>query len=306
MTFLRVFASSILLIVMCAVFSPLLVNAQQIDLTVIPPVLEVLIKPDTQILIPYTVTNRADSIGLRPLIKTFSVVKRGEAVAYESIKKLPIKATFIDESSETVDAFTLAKGSAKKIFLQLGIPSSAPEGDYQLSFMVETQPESLDRQYGARIRSQVASPLLITVTKTGKTQVVGAISAFEIAGNIFDSFDAIPITLRVQNKGRNVLNAGGTLNVRGSFGESASYPLQNRNILAGSERLMITKLAESDSTLVLKGFFMGRYGISASVTLADGTVQLNKSTSFFAFPFKIILLAVLGSFIVLMLLRKRG
>lgn len=303
---IRILKSSVLLLVMCVVFNaPSYVNAQQIDLAVSPPAVELLVKPDTQVVIPYTVTNRADSIDLKPLIKTLSIVKRGESVAYESIEKLPIKASFVNENSEIIETVTLIKGGVKKIFLQLDVSSAAAEGDYQLSFMVETQPESLDRQYGAKIRSQVASPLLIIVTKTGKTQVIGEISSFKIAGNLFDSFDSIPTALKVRNKGRNVLSAGGTLSIRGSLGESASYQLKDQNILAGSERLMTTKLAENDSTLILKGFFIGRYGVSASVTLADGTVQLNKSTSFFAFPFKIILFAVLGSFIVLTLLRKK-
>lgn len=306
MVFFRLFASSVLLTTLFVLFgAPSLVHAQQIDLAVAPPAVELLVKPDTQVVIPYTITNRADSIDIKPMIKVFSIVKLGESVVYESIEKLPIKASFVDENSEIIETTTLTKGGVKKIFLQLDVSSAAAEEDYQLSFMVETQPESLDIQYGAKIRSQVASPLLIIVTKTGKTQVKGEISSFRIAGNLFDSFDPISTILKVRNKGKNVLNAGGTLNIRGSLGESASYQLRSQNILAGTERLMATKLAENDSTLILKGFFIGRYGVSASVTLADGTVQINKSTSFFAFPFKIILFAVLGSFIVLTLLRKK-
>jgi len=306
MKIFRIFTSFTLLIFACVSLKlPYYVNAQQIDLAVVPPTLEVLIKPDTRVLIQYTITNRADSIGLKPLIKTFSIAKKLEYVEYESVEKLPIKLSLVDENSETVDAFTIAKGGTKKIFLLLDVPSTATEGDYNLSFMVETQPEFLDKQYSARIKSQVASPLLVTVTKTGKTQVRGAISVFEISGKLFDSFDPIPVTLRLKNRGKNVLNAGGALTVRGSLGESAIYPVKNQNVLSNSEKLLTTKLAEGDRTAIFKGFFIGRYGVSASVVLADGTVQLNRSTSFFAFPFKIILFGVLGSFVGIMLLRKR-
>lgn len=306
MTFLRIFTSFVLLSFVCASSEmSVSVNAQQIDLSVSPPKLEVLIKPDTQLSIPYTITNRADNIGLKPLIKTFFIVKQGESVEYGTVEKLPMKFSFADENSEALDSFVVNKGGIKKILLQVDVLESAPEGDYHLIFLVETQPEFLDKQFASRIKSQIASPLLITVTKTGKTQVRGAISAFEIGGKLFDSFDRIPITLRVKNRGKNVMNVGGAITVRGSFGESAIYPLQNHNILASSEKLMTTKFAEDDSALILKGFFMGRYGVSASVLLADGTVQLNKSSSFFAFPFKLIAIAVLGSFIGIMLLRKR-
>ncbi len=306
MIFFRSFALSTLFIIACSILGlPLSVNAQQIDLAISPSALVVLVKPDTQVLIPYTVTNRADSIGIRPLIKTYSVEKQGESVVYGSVEKLPIKTSFVDESSEKVDAFTLNKGTTKKIFLLMEVPSNASEGDYHLSFIAETQPEFLDKQYSAKIKSRIASPLLVTVTKTGKTQVKGAITVFEIAGNIFDSFDPIPMTLRVKNQGKNAVNVDGTLTIRGSFGEKATYTLQNRNVLANSEKLMTTKLKEGGSTATLKGFFMGRYGVSASVVLADGTVQINKSTSFFAFPFKIISFAVLGAFVGIMILRKK-
>ena len=306
MTFLKVFTSFVLLTFayISSGASPS-AYAQQIDLTMTPPTLEVLIKPDTQLSIPYTITNRADNIGLRPMIKIFSIVKQGESVEYGSVEKLPIKFSFADENSESINAFMVNKGGAKKIFLQVDVLENAPEGDYHLSFLVETQPEFLDKQFSSRIKSQIASPLLITVTKTGKTQVRGAISIFKIGGNLFDSFDPIPVTLLVKNKGKNVVNVGGGLTARGSFGESAVYPLQNQNILAGAEKLMTTQLAKDDSTLTLKGFFVGRYGVSASVMLADGTVQLNKSSSFFAFPFKIVAVAVLGSFVGIMVLRKR-
>jgi len=306
MKFSRILTAFVLIAIACVSFRlPSPVYAQQIDLTVTPPTLEVLIKPDMQALLPYTVINRGDSVGLRPLIRTFSISKQREYVEYGSVEKVPIKLSFIDENSETIDAFVLAKGSSKKIFLLLDVPSAAAEGDYSLSFMVETQPELLDKQYSARIKSQVASPLLITITKTGKTQIKGAISIFEIAGSLFDSFDPIPVTLRLKNEGKNSLNAGGAVTVRGSFGESATYPLQNQNVLSNSEKLMTTKRAEGDRTAILKGFFIGRYGVSASVVLADGTVQLNRSTRFFAFPFKIVLFGVLTSFVGIMLLRKR-
>jgi len=281
------------------------VNAQQIDLSVSPPKLEVLVKPGAQLSIPYSITNAGDNVDFKLLVKTFSVVQQKKSVEYGSIEKLPMKFSFINENLETVETVTVSRGTVKNIFLQLDVSERATEGDYYIVFIVETQPDFLDKQFSSRIKSQIASPLLITITKTGKTQIRGAISALEVNGGIFDSLDSIALKLLVKNKGKNVANAGGSVTVRGSFGESAVYPLIDRNILTGSEILMTTQSAQDESTLTLKGFFVGRYGVSASVLLADGTVQLNKSTSFFAFPFKIVLFAVLCSFIGIMILRRK-
>lgn len=306
MKFLRIYILIALLILSCGAFkAPPYANAQQIDLAVSPPTSEVLIKPGAEVLIPYAITNRADSVGLKPLVKTFLIKKQGESVEYGSVEKVPLNISFVDENSETIEAVVVDKVSTKKIFLKLYVPTATQEGEYYLAVLLETQPEFLDKQYSTRIKSQIASPLLVIVTKTGKMQVKGSISAFEVGGKIFDSFDSIPMTLRVKNQGKNVVNAVGSITVRGSFGESAIYQMQNRNIRAKSESSMNSKSAGGDTALILKGFYIGRYGVSASVVLADGTVQLNKSSSFFAIPFKIILFLVLGSFVGIIVLRKR-
>ncbi len=284
---------------------PKFAEAQQIDLTVLPPTMELLIKPGAQVQIPFTITNRSDVVSLVPLIKTFTILNDEKSVEYGSAEGLPIKMSFNDERSEPANGLTLNKGETKKLFLNLVVPSSTPEGDYYLAFLVETQPEYLDKQYSARIKTQVAAPLLVTVSQTGKTQAKGTIDIFEIGGNMFDSFDSIPVKLRVLNQGRNVVRAGGTITIRGSFGEKAVYPLYGRNILANSGRAMNSKLSQGEYAAVLKGFFIGRYSVTASVILADGTVQLNRSIHFFAFPFKIVALAVLGSVVGLLLLRRK-
>lgn len=295
-----------LLMLLCGAFeAPSDVNAQQIDLSVSPPISELLIKPGAEALIPYTITNREDSMRLKLLVKTFTIKKEGESVDYGSVEKAPLNMSFVDESSDIVNSIVVDKTSTKKIFLKLSVPTTTKEGDYYLAVILETQPEFLDKQYSARIKSQIASPLLVMVTKTGRMQALGAISIFKIGGEIFDSFDSIPVTLRIKNQGTNAVNAKGSIAVRGSFGESAIYQVQSRNIRAKSEVLMTSKSARGDTSLILKGFFIGRYGVSASVMMADGTVQLNKSSSFFAFPFKLISFLVLGSFIGIIMLRKR-
>lgn len=281
------------------------VNAQQIDVTVMPPNIELMIKPGAQVRIPYTITNRADAISLRPLIQTFSISNEGKTIMQGSTKNLPFQFWFLEDKTAISDGFSLSKGSTKKVILSITVAPETKEGDYYVAFIVESQPEYLDKQYSVRIKAQIASPLLITVTKTGKTQIEGAISDFKVAGRFFDSFDSIPISLKVRNNGKNVIYADGTITVRGFFGEKAVYPIRGTNILTNSERQLSTKISQEDYSAVLKGFFIGKYNVTTSISLSDGTVQLNESTSFYSFPLKIILLALLGSVLGLKFLRHK-
>jgi hypothetical protein len=299
----RALTLCLLIVIFCRVQAP--VEAQRVDLAVAPPNIELLIKPGVRMRVPFTITNRSDEVSLIPLIKTFAILGDGKSVEYGSAEGLPIKASFYDEKSELIKSITIKNGEVKKIFVDLNVPSSISERDYSLAFIVETQPELLDKQYSARIKTQIASSILVTITKSGKTQAKGTIDVFKVARNIVDSFDSVPITLHVINQGKNVVYAGGAITVRGSLGEKVIYPLESHNILSHSGRLMVTKLSKDEFSIVLKGFFIGRYSVSAAVTLADDTVQLSRSTKFFAFPFKIISVAILGSLIGLILLRNK-
>lgn len=306
MTLLRIIKTTAICCFLYTVFSGFTsVNAQQIDITVMPPNTELLIKPGAQVRIPYMITNRADNISLRPLIQTFSISNEGKTIMQGPIKDGPFQFVFLENETTIMDGFSLSKGSSKKVLLSVTVASETKEGDYYVAFIIESQPEYLDKQYSVRIKAQIASPLLITVTKTGKTQVKGTISDFKVAGRFFDSFDPIPISLKVRNDGKNVVHADGTITVRGFFGEKATYPIRGSNILTNSERRLETKLSQENYSAVLKGFFIGKYNVTTSVLLSDGTVQLNESTNFYSFPLKIILLAALGSVLGLKRFRRK-
>lgn len=281
------------------------VQAQQIDLTLAPSSIELLIKPGAQVKVPFTLSNRSDEVSFSPSIKTFRLAGDGKSVEYGSAEGLPIKTSFYDETSNLVSGLTLKKGESKKIFMDLVVPKSTSEGDYYLAFIAETQPERIDKQYSIRVKAQIAAPLLITISRSGTTEAKGTIDIFEVSRKVYDSFDSIPVKLHLQNLGKNVVYAGGTITVRGPLGEKAVYSLENHNILSHSGRDMVSKLAQGDYATVLKGFFIGRYTVSANVTLGDGAVQLSRSTSFFAFPFKIIFVAVLSAVVGLIIIRKR-
>ena len=70
------------------------VLAQQIDLTIAPPSIELLIKPGAQVRVPFTISNRSDEVSLAPSIRTFRLAGDGKSMEYGSAEGLPIKTSF--------------------------------------------------------------------------------------------------------------------------------------------------------------------------------------------------------------------
>lgn len=290
-------------------------QAQQVDLMVSPPSIELLIKPGVNLRVPFTVTNQSDKISVRPLIETFTVSENGKTITYGRADSKAVETTFLDQNLKPISSFSLSKGEEKKVYVRFSVAPTAAEKDYNLAFILETQPEFLDKQYSMRIKTRVAAPMLVTVTQSGTTQVNGVIDRFEVVGRtipflfknvpVFDSFDQIPVVVHVINKGTNVVYAGGVVTIRGSFGEKAEYRLYNHNILAGSGRTMNSVRSKDNYTTILQGFFIGKYKASTTVSLAEGTVQLSSSSGFYAFPFKILLCALLSVIMGLILLKKK-
>ena len=117
---------------------------------------------------------------------------------------------------------------------------------------------------------------------------------------IFDSFDKIPIVLIVENKGKNLIKPQGEITLLGSFGLTSKYDIVSKNILSESQRLLeATPSAEysTPTSLIVSGFFAGLYHLSADINFGENSPQIFASTSFFAFPFKLLfglIIAIVG------------
>ena len=121
-----------------------------------------------------------------------------------------------------------------------------------------------------------------------------------------------------ENRGRNVITPQGTILLRGNFGEGATFQIVPQNILANSQRYITASpsaellcdekrpeaMCKTPLTLLLKGFFVGNYKISANMSFGEGTPNLFAATAFIALPFKFIIALAGVIVIVYVLIRK--
>ncbi len=167
---------------------------------------------------------------------------------------------------------------------------------------------------------------MLTVSKDGKPPKNARISIFSVkpnkindlgfpaqgwsafGGKIYDSFDNIPLTLKVVNEGRHLIAALGSVKIINPLGQEVEFlEIPEQNVLAFSERKLMA-LGTGEEILkeinwLPRGFNLGKYKAKASLVLANSDIKLEAETSFILTPWKAGLI-IIGTLILLQFIKK--
>ncbi|VVA44574.1 conserved exported hypothetical protein [Candidatus Roizmanbacteria bacterium] len=296
-------------------------HAQQVSLSLSPPLLELFIKPGKAIMIAYSLKNYGDPTFLNLKILPFE--------AKDNLGNIRIKPEFegpvrfsLDNADLTLDQpFFLKTNDSQQILLRIRIPENITDGDYYYSLLAETIPPTSSEGIGsARAKATIGSNILVTISNSGNIDIKPKISIFSTRGGFtlgqnvkfYDSSDKIPVVLTVVNKGKNMMKPEGQISLKGNFGETAKYDIISKNILAESERLIeatpsadLSSRIYHPSSLVLSGFFIGKYSLSTQMKFGENSPMIFGSTVFYAFPFKIMGGIILATIIIVFIIKRR-
>ena len=307
-------------IVYCLLFTKS-VYSQQFTLSLSPPLLELIIKPGKSVLVAYSLENLGDPTYLTAKVVSFEPHNNLGNIRLKERAEGPVRF-FLDNSEIALNQpFFLKTRQKEQLLLRIKPVDGAEEGDYYYTLLVSSQPREVrEEEFAGAARATVGANILITVTESGKIEAKGKIALFDVLPrwrlslgkkslNLFDSNDKIPIILIVENKGKNVIKPQGKIVLKGYFGAKAEYEVLQQNILSESQRLLIaTPSAEIEAkkptSLVLQGFFIGRYQLATNINFGLGTPNLFAHTSFIALPFKFFLGILIGLIVVVFLIRK--
>ena len=277
------------------------VSAQQVSLGISPPLLEVLIKPGKSIMVAYNLENSGDPVHINVKMASFEPKDNLGNVRIKDQLEGPIRFNLDNSDIELNMPFFLKSLSSQQLLLRIRIPENIENGDYYYSLLAETVPSASTEGIGsAQAKATIGANILITVTDSGVVEVKPRIALFDVLSKIkfnlfnksikiFDSFDNVPIVLIIENKGKNLIKPQGEITLRGSFGLTSKYDVISKNILSESQRLVeATPSADMGQSLILSGFFTGLYRLSADINFGENSPQIFASTSFFAFPFKLL------------------
>lgn len=309
----------IVIIIIIVIAQP--TNAQQITLSMSPPIVEILVKPGKTLLIGYTVQNLGDPTALSVKIRTFSPQGEYGEMRIDPELISPIRFSLDNTDMQFEQPLFMKTRDTIQALVRIRVPEGTPEGDYYFTVLAETEPApQIGGSSTSVAKATIGSNLLLTVTKSGRVEVKGRISLFQITPDftfrmfgreyqVVESGRKIPLDLIIQNLGKNLLKPQGGIILRGPLGEKTNYPLLPQNVLADSSRLMKTSKGEDvpyQHSGLLSGYFMGIYALSANVSFGEGTPQLYANTSFIGLPIRFgIAMLVVVTISVLIIISKR-
>lgn len=321
---LKLFALSFILLAFSFQLLAVTAFAQEVNLSMDPPIVQVKIKPGKAITIAYTVENKGDPTNLQFLIRPFTPVGQLGSLTVSPQLEGPVQFNLENTDIELEKPFFFPSREKRQAVLRISIPPGIPDGDYYYMILGETVPAfALAGQSTGIASAAIGSPLLITITKSGISEVKASIAEFSFkpdwtftVGNktvrIVDNIKDVPIICSIRNMGNNLIQPNGTIVDRVGTSKK-EYSIIPQNILSNSQRVI--KVAQEDiiqanSTAVLTHLSIGYHAVSANISFGENTAVLFKELSFIALPIRLITVTciVLGMVLVLFLIqyfRKR-
>lgn len=265
-----------------------LADAQGLSLSLAPPLLEVLIKPGKSITQSYKIVNESD-----PVIVEFKIMELTENGIKNDPEFLPEKwINTINTDISLNKPFLLKNKEERQLILRINPPTGTPEKDYYRVLTVTTRPNPIAETSQSSLSQTLGSPLLITISSTGLIPKGAQIAKFQLP-TIIDSFDPLMFYIDVKNTGKTYFRPVGKITLTGQFGKG-TYNLSPNIILSGQTRRLTTEITseneEPPTTLKLPGLYLGKYNLSVDFTLDESKMKLTESKTFYAVPWKGILI----------------
>jgi len=306
--------SAIAVCVVCYVLFTKQIHAQQVHFSLDPPIVQAKIKPGKTIIIAYTVQNSGDPTNLQFLVRPFTPA--GQLGSLSLIPQMEGPVQFNLENAEIVmeKPFFFPSREKRQAILRIHVPPGIPDGDYYYLVLAETVPAfSLGGESAGVASASIGSPLLITITDSGTTEIKATIAefsfkpdySFTIGNNIVsvvDNAKELPIVCSVRNMGKNLIQPQGTI-IDQNGDSKNTYDIISQNILSNSQRIIKTFASEDttqkDATLVLSHLSVGSHRVTAQLSFGENTSIQYKTLSFLALPVRLISVA-LGALIIVL------
>ena len=292
-TLLTIIFTSILFL-----FPPSSIHAQTISLSVWPPILEAVLKPNQSYHQIYQLKNQGDDITIQAALIPFeSADEFGHITLQTKAFQSPALNYFTLNNSPLPQSFTLKAGETKNINFTINIPQTAPNSDHYLTLLFQSDTKGLITGTGSKTLPAVGSNILLTIPQSNQPPPTVKIQTFSASQSLFDSFDPINFNLLVKNTSNHFLKTQGYINIFNSFNKKvATIPLRSDNILKQSARQLITTNPWNPL------FPIGRYQATVNLTPVNAPNTITQTITFYVLPYKILAILLL----LFLLFKKRS
>jgi hypothetical protein len=267
--------------------TPSVVHAQEVSLSITPPLTEISIIPGKTFAQTFTVSNNGTPVVIEPTIVPFVPLdENGHAEIVEDPNSVSIFSSWF---SFDQTPYSLGENGNHDFIVKITPPEGTPEKDYYFTFLVETQNDNNLGVNNAQAKERIGANILMNVTKDVNPNKSGSIVEF-FAPTLLDSFTGLTYKVQLGNSGDSFFKPVGKITVDQILGSTTTLNLAPLNILVGGTR-EISCLENQDLVpCKLPGkFLIGVYRSNLSFTV-DGTGStIEKQVYTIAFPFTIAL-----------------
>lgn len=299
-TFLVLTTIYLLLTTVLLLTIPTVVNAQSVDLSVNPPHIEALMKPDVSLISAITIENFGDPVVLTARVVSFEPAgDQGDRV-FKDKAEGPLRFSLENADLALGEPFFLPQKKHRQLLLKIRTIENATNGDYYYTLFFKTEPPVSDVSAG-RGSAEIGANILISISDTGFLTTEGKIAQFQIVPRykfnffgkrfeIVEPGDEVPVILKIANVGHYLVVPDATVSLQGPYGIHMKQKMVGVNVLKQSERLL-TQEEQPDCkrctipvSTVFHGFFLGKYALNADISYQNAQQKVFASTEFWALP----------------------
>ncbi len=266
---------------------PSAAKAQEVSLSISPPLTEITIQPDRSYNQVFTVKN--DGVPVIIAAKIFPFVpydRQGHAELIEDVNSINVYKDWF-----FFDPNPISLGTTKSYNFRVKItpPPGAEEKDYYFTFIAEVQNGDNLGINSSQAQARIGANILVSVSKDGNPGKKASIVEFS-APKIIDSFSPLNYTVLIGNSGHSFFKPVGKIVIDQVFGSTTTLNLAPLNILVGGSREITCNQGEELTPCKLPGkFLIGIYRANLSFAVDGSGSTLEKQIYTIAFPFSIVL-----------------
>jgi len=272
----------VLIFVLCTL-SLSKVEASEFSLGIYPPLLKIQAQIPAMIKAPITIQNLSDdSVNLDVLIKLLGTKNENEDKVFFS------KIQVLDKTTP-IRNLSLGPKQKKDLFIKIDVDKNDPQKDYYFYIQFISKENKIDKEASY---SQILGGVYLSIMLSLGRQDPKA-TLEEFSSPVFIDRPSVPFVIKIKNTGQHFISPYGIITIKNFLKQTVSQiDIPLTNILKES-----TNSIRVDWT---KSFILGLYTATLDLSISEEGPVFSKSLSFFAFPVRPILVAVILILVVLL------
>jgi len=267
-----------------------------ISLSISPAITEVMIQPGKEYKIEFNISNQGEDTVISPNITKF-IAKDNFGNPEITNEKAP---SWVKYSTEPIE---IKSNKSTTYFVVISPSVAIPENDHYLSLTLTTPKETDQKEENSLSHTiQIASNILITISKDGMPDKHAEIVGFEAPKLIDSLFGRINYSVIIKNEGKTVFKPIGKIIVD----DNEILHLAPQNIIADSTRNILCIEGENIKPCFIKNNLkVGKISSILEFNANDDPKIYKKEIFTYSYPFSLILLATALIFITILLTKGR-